>query len=1365
MSSLSHNTMPQNYTMLVGNIVPRTFNPGYVVLSYLISYVGAWTAIELINKRTTMKGSYNWFLLIGAALSMGGIATWCMHFIGNRAIILGDGGAGIQISYSPGFTALSFFVPIIVLLLAFWTVGSNEILSLARVSMGGTLAGLGFSGMHYLGQAGISNYTCVYQVAFVISATIIACLASIGAIGMFFFYRSAWNSTWWKRAISAFVLSVGVSGMHWLAMVGTLYRLKKVDPSLGNSKSTTVIVTIVLSVIGSLALVLLSVIAQAQRARAANRAQQVVLATAFFDNDGKIMVTSQGLLPNKKITNQYLERSFNDVFNASHPVFLWIYRTTYHWPGVTGLVPAMQNHLERAGLRHQHIRSRSQANLLNEEGTPIEDYSIIFRELFCVAAADLASNFKIPKEDLGLLFNEIVATGNKSKQDLKGGKSVFSAAASTVADRKPLKTKNDDVPVLGKGQLLFLVKRVDRREAEGLQAAGYRFATKENVLPILAQSLQIGHTDISRRLDLMLDYATDSTHMLEPGIHIACFAIRASIGAGFDVLARKDAKNQLPTMQLPFDTIEPWQIEYLNGMNLLSVVASMKLMNKASKANNPSPTQREFAKNMMLALKAIKDEIEDPFFNDAQLIAEPIEVPCRGQTKDSPPGTALLITYKIIVPIHARAPGKKLEFTPLNLFRMQQRVYKNSADHAVFARETFREFARVLDLTEPPNSGQGKLSTWSKLSFGKKDGNAPSSPGMTLEGRIGDDVDMFGNQLVKKVRGDNSSEKDLMDVESQPAFNSSILVSQDVSIDPRTIDSNRPRSPASNKGGAGQGIEMNNLPGNQKPGVTTQVSKEQGELKTFVDEMFAITIKTKGGAKLHPGVLILVEPLKLEKHGLPALNALVPIQKPNSTTPHPFRNQQAPSASSQHSAPKKSALNFILNPVDEQRKTATSTFTAANRPSITTAHVANVSNSTTIPVPKKQKTSTLPQGPVPKRNALNIQGLAQAPKKQPTSTLTAVNVSKPNIDRGSKKQNAFSAPVQYSGPKKNALNIFPALQELKKHTLYTSTPVKRQIPTTSPAPKKCKPSIAPSQGSTPVKYPPNALAPVKQPKKRKLNASTTVGNQNPTPKKRKTLPAQSKVHTSATINEQEPMTADVPVKQKSSPPLPQSLSTSSFTSTLNNERNSAIVHIPKKQKVSPPRPQSPPSNKHVLSNLVLVCEKNSSTDHTSGDISPVSSGATAPLTAPLVTAFPLTAAPLMPQNSASREIPWIFLLLLTPSTEISCPNHKSLRPEPMKILGAFKTVEDANLMAGALQVNVIRRKEKCRVGYEIEVGYLNGEEEEGGGGKWWRITWNACDEGKDESIRALEVAVVRRKVCRAGLLKDIEEKLFSGVEI
>lgn len=47
---------------LEGRIVPRHFLVGYIVLSYIVSYVGTWTTLELFNLRTAGRGLYNWFV-------------------------------------------------------------------------------------------------------------------------------------------------------------------------------------------------------------------------------------------------------------------------------------------------------------------------------------------------------------------------------------------------------------------------------------------------------------------------------------------------------------------------------------------------------------------------------------------------------------------------------------------------------------------------------------------------------------------------------------------------------------------------------------------------------------------------------------------------------------------------------------------------------------------------------------------------------------------------------------------------------------------------------------------------------------------------------------------------------------------------------------------------------------------------------------------------------------------------------------------------------------------------------------------------------------------------------------------------------
>lgn len=200
---------------------------------------------------------------------MGGIAIWCMvsckffhhltaslfvythlfpvqHFVGNQALILADGETEMQIAYSSGITVLSFCLPVLVLLAAFYAIGITSRIAWWRVITAGVLCGSAICGMHYLGNASIKNYQCIYATAYIAGAAIIAVVASTVALAMFSIFQSLSASSWWKRTISAIVLAGAVSSMHWCASVGTEYRLVKLGKAEGGSRTATVIAVICL---------------------------------------------------------------------------------------------------------------------------------------------------------------------------------------------------------------------------------------------------------------------------------------------------------------------------------------------------------------------------------------------------------------------------------------------------------------------------------------------------------------------------------------------------------------------------------------------------------------------------------------------------------------------------------------------------------------------------------------------------------------------------------------------------------------------------------------------------------------------------------------------------------------------------------------------------------------------------------------------------------------------------------------------------------------------------------------------------------------------------------------------------------------
>jgi NO-binding membrane sensor protein with MHYT domain len=134
-----------------------------------------------------------------------------------------------------------------VLLAAFFAVGTKDTVSWWRVTTGGVLAGTAICGMHYLGNASIDNYTCHYNPVNVVGAALIAVVASIVALAIFFMFRATWTNSWWKRLVTAVVLAGAVSGMHWCASTGTEYSLVRLNNGSNElARNITVIVVICL---------------------------------------------------------------------------------------------------------------------------------------------------------------------------------------------------------------------------------------------------------------------------------------------------------------------------------------------------------------------------------------------------------------------------------------------------------------------------------------------------------------------------------------------------------------------------------------------------------------------------------------------------------------------------------------------------------------------------------------------------------------------------------------------------------------------------------------------------------------------------------------------------------------------------------------------------------------------------------------------------------------------------------------------------------------------------------------------------------------------------------------------------------------
>ncbi|KAK0750648.1 hypothetical protein B0T18DRAFT_131298 [Schizothecium vesticola] len=693
----------------LGEVVPFHFDAPVLALSFAVSLIGAASTVELINRRTSRKGLYNYLLLLGSAITMGGVAIWCMHFIGNSATRFLDGQAQLQITYSIGITIASFFVPIFVLLLAFYIVSTSAEVLWWRIGVSGIVAGCSICGMHFIGNISISNYHCTYATINVVGAGIIAITASIVALSLFFVFRAAWTSTWWKRLGCSVVLAGAVSGMHWCAAVGTTFRLVHLRRSSeSNGRNMTVIVVSCLSVASCLLIALLAISSARIRRGYETKAQKITLAAAYFDRHGRILVTRDGLLPEEEITATFMQKTQRDIFDTAHPLFHWIFQASRNWPTVSSLIPKMTGHLSQ--LPHHGRSLRSDISLVDSEGHIIDNYDTVFRELFCVAASTLAETMGERLEDAGVLWDEMFTTGGGQPRT----SSEEARLGSAVKERVDLKLGQDNLAEKGMastkkqrhGSLLFLVRKVEAaRDVDYLEAAGFRFAELRQVVPDIKATMQIRASGLENRLRFMASY-TEAT-LLDPGVHIGMFAARPVLETlTYEVLVREQAHNLLPSAWMPLDRLEPSHHQYLRRFHEKSLTAIRRELRGSEEL---SQQDQRFAAIFRDAIENLHGLIPDPILDEAIFDATPVQVPCRSASNTIKHSICSFLSFTLLLPPGTNVMSSKLRFTPLQFYKVQQSVNDDLSHSAAFARSVHRDIVSVLNAV-PSVPNRSRLS-------------------------------------------------------------------------------------------------------------------------------------------------------------------------------------------------------------------------------------------------------------------------------------------------------------------------------------------------------------------------------------------------------------------------------------------------------------------------------------------------------------------------------------------------------------------------------------------------------------------------------------------------------------------------------
>src|SRR4051794_40838785 len=188
--------------------------------AYLVSVVGCVVGLGCTLQARTGTGGARVGWLAGAALSIGGVGIWLMHFIA----MLGFDTPGLPVRYDIGRTAVSAVLSIAAGFVGLVVFGVRTRFSLWRLLLGGLIMGLAVNLMHYTGMWSLEiQGTINYNTALVWLSIVIAIVAATAAL----WFTVLFDSTV-LRLVAGAIMGVAVTGMHYTGMAAMEVH---VDPS------------------------------------------------------------------------------------------------------------------------------------------------------------------------------------------------------------------------------------------------------------------------------------------------------------------------------------------------------------------------------------------------------------------------------------------------------------------------------------------------------------------------------------------------------------------------------------------------------------------------------------------------------------------------------------------------------------------------------------------------------------------------------------------------------------------------------------------------------------------------------------------------------------------------------------------------------------------------------------------------------------------------------------------------------------------------------------------------------------------------------------------------------------------------------
>jgi len=203
------------------------------LFAYVVSVIGSTTGLACTLRARTTEGGRKVGWLVLAAVSIGGVGIWVMHFIAT----LGFDTAGMPVRYDIARTTISALLAITAVFVGLVVFGVRERFSVVRLLLGGLIMGLAVNLVHYTGLWAVRvQGTISYNGSMVGLSIGIAVLAATMALLFTVLF-----DTVVLRGLAALIMGLTITALYYTTTATVTVRIDPEAPSPAGVRALTLL--------------------------------------------------------------------------------------------------------------------------------------------------------------------------------------------------------------------------------------------------------------------------------------------------------------------------------------------------------------------------------------------------------------------------------------------------------------------------------------------------------------------------------------------------------------------------------------------------------------------------------------------------------------------------------------------------------------------------------------------------------------------------------------------------------------------------------------------------------------------------------------------------------------------------------------------------------------------------------------------------------------------------------------------------------------------------------------------------------------------------------------------------------------------